>query len=383
MKEVKEPIVVRLEQAALDDRNGEIVAHGWLGFSSIQNLRVGDYQREILETKGGRRSSLQKALVEGERLPDIMLGMRGQKYTDKAGDMLLENEVYIIDGLQRISALRKFASDNPEKIDKIRIGAEVRFNTTRDSEDALFTVLNMQRKAMSPNVILRNLRNHNDAVATLYGLSLHDSKFAMVGKICWDQQMHRGELATALSFVKMVATLHRHTAPGGRHLSGNSHIAQTIERMGKVVGLHTFRHNITALFEVIDEVWGVRGLKYTDKATHIRQNFIIQLAGVFSDHENFWDGNKLVVEPTFKAKLKSFPISDPTIIRLAGGGSNAGLLLYRLMIDHLNKGRQPSRYLTTRRIEEYHKNRKGKGGGFKLGNTASQGRFKRVKSAAG
>jgi len=48
-KETKEPGIVRLDQATLDDKGGQIVAHGWLNLEALQNLRVGDYQREILE----------------------------------------------------------------------------------------------------------------------------------------------------------------------------------------------------------------------------------------------------------------------------------------------------------------------------------------------
>ncbi len=130
--------------------------------------------------------------------------------------------------------------------------------------------------------------------------------------------------------------------------------------MSGAAGLQHFRANLTAFFEVIDEVWGLRGLKYNDKATHTRNNFIIQLGGMFSDHEDFWDGPRLVLDAQQKAKLKSFPIDDPTIIRLAGGGSSAGVLLYRHLIDHMNKGRQPSRYLVTRRIDFYHKKKAAK-----------------------
>src|SRR6266478_6015493 len=135
VKEAKEPVIVRLDQAALDDKGGEIVAHGWLNIDALQNLRVGDYQREILESRG-HKSAMSKAVEEGVRLPDIMLGMRGQKYTSRSGTMLLEDDVYIVDGLQRVSALRKYASDNPEDASKVRIGAEVRFDTTRDREEA-------------------------------------------------------------------------------------------------------------------------------------------------------------------------------------------------------------------------------------------------------
>src|SRR6266576_991597 len=216
VKETKEPAIVRLDQAVLDDKGGEIVAHGWLNIDALQNLRVGDYQREILESRG-HKSSISRAVEEGVRLPDI--------------------------------------------------------------------------------------------------------------------------------------------APGGRQISSSGLLPKTLDTMAKASGLQNFRGNIHAYFEVLDEVWGLRGIKYTDRATNTRVNFMIQLAAMFSDHEDFWDGNKLVLDASQKAKLKSFPIDDPTIIRLAGAGSAAGILLYRYMVDHMNKGRQTSRHLTLRRMETYHKNR--------------------------
>jgi len=353
VKEVKEPVIVRLQSSALDEKNGEIIAHGWLDIDALNNLRVGDYQREILETTGGRKSALRKAVEAGERLPDIMLGMRGQSYTPRGSAMLLENDVYIVDGLQRVSALRKFAADNPERASEVRIGAEVRFATNRDSEEELFTILNVQRKAMSASVILRNKRQHSNGVATLYGLTMTDKSFPMIGKVCWDQQMHRGELLTALSFAKSVVTLHRHVTFGGRNLTVAGKLPGFLDNMSGIIGLQTFRNNVVAFYEAIDDIWGLRGIKYTDRAIHTRSTFLIQLAAVFSDHEDFWDGKKLVIDAGQKAKLKSFPIDDPTIIRLASSGANAGILLYRHFIDHMNKGKQTSRYLTTRRIEDY------------------------------
>lgn len=356
----KDKEVIRLQRSSLDDLSGEIIAHGWLDIEAIEHLRVGDYQREILEApRGGRKSSLRVAIESGERLPDIMLGMRGEKYTPRGTDMLLESDVYVVDGLQRISALRKHAADHPEDAKNILIGTEVRFNTTRETEKDLFTKLNVNRKAMSPSVILRNERNNSNGVATLYGLSMHDKTCAMLGKVCWDQQMHRGELCTALAFTKTCITLQRHTAQGGRHLSTLRIIPGILDNQAAAIGLQNFRSNIITFYNVIDEVWGLRGIKYTDKATQTRLNFLIQLAAMFSDHEDFWEGKKLTVDASQKAKLKSFPIDDPTVIRLAGSGSSVGLLLYRLLVDHMNKGKATNRYLVTRRIEEY----KNRGGG--------------------
>lgn len=354
-KDEKELVTVRLQSAALDEKSGEIVAHGWLDLPAMQNLRVGDYQREILETpRGGRKSSLLKALEANERLPDVMLGMRGEKYTQRGGSMLLENDVYIIDGLQRVSAIRKYAADNPDEATNMRIGAEVRFNTTRDSEKELFTILNVNRKAMSPAVLLRNERNNSNGIATAYGLSMSDKNFALYGKVCWEQQMHRGELLKALGFCQTCVTLHRYAAPGGRQLTSATVIPGVMDRLAATVGLQNFRQNIFNFFEVVDEVWGLRGIKYKDRATHTRHNFLKEWAGVLSDHEDFWDGNRLVVDTAQKSKMKSFPIDDPTIIRLAGAGTAAGIILRRHIIDHMNKGRQTNRHLTIKRVKEYH-----------------------------
>jgi hypothetical protein len=354
----KEPVLVKLQNASLDERSGEIIAHGWLDIDALETLRVGDYQREVLENpRGGRRSSLRVAIESGERLPDISLGMRGEKYIQRGNAMVLENDIFIIDGLQRVSALRKHAADHPEDAKNVLIGAEVRFNTSRDSEAALFTALNVHRKAMSPNVILRNARNSSNGIATLYGLSLHDKSCALLGKVCWDQQMHRGELLTALAFTKVCITLHRHMAPGGRHTSTLRLIPGTADNMASAAGLQNFRSNIITFLDAVDEAWGLRGIKYADKATQTRLNFLLQLAAMISDHEDFWDGKKLRIDAAQKSKLKSFPIGDPTIIRLAGSGPSAGILLYRLFIDHMNKSRSVNNHLTTRRITDFSVNR--------------------------
>ena len=356
-KEIKEPVTVRLQSAALDDKNGEVVAHGWLDIEAIENLRVGDYQREILEVRRNKKSSLRKAIEEGERLPDIMLGMRGEKYTQRGSSMALESDVFIIDGLQRISALRKYASENPDKAKEVRIGAEVRFDTTRDTEAALFTTLNLKRKAMAPSVILRNERNNSNGVATLYGITMTDKNSPLFGKVCWDQQMHRGELMTAMTFAKACLTLHRHAAPGGRFLTSVTTIPRVLDNMASAAGMQNFRANLLSFYEMIDEVWGLRGTKYADRLTHTRGNFMVQLAAMLSDHEDFWDGNKLVLDAAHKAKLKSFPVEDPTIVRLSGAGNAAGALLYRHFVDHMNRSKQASRHLVTRRIDSYHKSK--------------------------
>lgn len=357
----RDVVVVRLQNASLDDKEGVIVAHGWLDIEAIECLHVGDYQREVIEfgrnmgggnpnKSNGRKSPILKGLEQGARLPDIILGMRGQHFTSRGNNFMLEDDCYIVDGLQRVSAMKAYAATNPELRQTLRIGAEVRFNTTRDLERDLFTALNTQRKAMSPNVLLRNARTEYTAVLTLYGLSKSEPKFALYGKVCWNQQMSRTEIVTAFNVIKAANALHSFFLPGLGRLTGQAlNYPPRLEQIAKKVRINTFRDNMLTFFDAIDDIWGIRGIKYTDMSPQIRATFMNTLGQLFADHENFWDGNRLVIDAAAKSKLRQFPINDPTIIRLAGAGTTAGVLLYNYLRDHMNKSKRVNQLVPRRR----------------------------------
>lgn len=329
---------VRLQNSSLDERDGRIVAHGWLDIAALQLLRVGDYQREIVEVHHSRKSKILTAIENGDRLPDIILGMRGDGYSARGAIMNLENDVFIIDGLQRVSQLRKFASENPDRAQEVRVGAEVRFNTTREIEKDFFTKLNLNRLPMSPNVILRNARENSNGLLTIYGLTHNDPSFALYGRVCWNQTMNRNEIISANILCRTSAQLH-----GSGATPKMSLLPGMLEKKAKEVGLQTFRDNIYRFFEVMDEVWGIKGIKYVDMTTHLRSGFLTALSNMIYNHDNFWDGNKLVVEANMRNKLKTFPLNDPNVQQMARTSSGMNGMLYRLLIDHMNKGNRVNR----------------------------------------
>jgi len=353
MKADREPIIIRLQNATLDDKGGDIVAHGWLGPDAFGSLHVGPYQREVLGRTAGQRgphSYLEKALSDGARFPDVVLGMRGQRYNTRGAHMFLEDDVYIIDGLQRISALKKAAEaaaeDKSADISMFRIGAEVRFGTTQDSETELFSALNTNRMPMSPNVLLRNARTKHEGILTLYGLSTNEPKFALYGRLQWNQRMSRNELISAAQVAKAMMVLHRRL--GGTTGSSTTNIKALPERMDKMVdriGLRNFRENVMAFYGAMDEIWGVRNIHYNDLASHLRGCFTMTLAAVMADHENFWDGKRLVVDAKAKSKLGSFPIMDPQIATMARSMSGVNQFLYNLIRDHMNKSKRINRLI--------------------------------------
>lgn len=332
---------IRLMNAGLDERGSEIVAHGWLDLDAMRALRVDDYQREVLSGHSGRKVTvLQRAVADGARLPDIMIGMRGEKYEAKGHSMVLLDRCYIIDGLQRIAALLHYADAHPEESKDLRIGAEVRFDTTKEIEKELFQVLNTSRVPVSPNVILRNLRDKHQSILTLYGLCHSDSKFALFQRVSWQQRMTRTDLLTALMLAKTAMSLHASTGLSIRTERAPQAGVQ-LDKAAKAFGLNTFRRNVAEFFEVVDQSFGIRAISYVESCPQLKTNFLNALAKVFALHENFWDdkGN-LVVDHIVKRKLATFPIEDPEVRRLASAGNMALPILFNMLTEHLDKGKR-------------------------------------------
>lgn len=358
--EPKDKFSVRLRQAGLTEVNGEIIAQGFVDIEAIGQLKVADYQREVLKGTGDRAhrlTTLERAVDDGTRLPAIVLGMRGENFRSSGDDLLLNDPVYIVDGLQRTHAMQSSAERHPERAEGMMIGCEVRFGTSHETEKELFQTLNTKRTGMSPNVILRNARDKNKAILTIYGLSTSDSTSPIYDRVQWGQRRTRGQLFTALAVVRTMDMLHRHTnyktgrgvvgagAHGGGHAVAN--MLSVIDRKSQAVGLKTFRENICEFFDVVDQSFGLRAIEYGELSPHLRTNFLIILARLLSDHEDFWDGNQLNVSTTHKKKLASFAIDDPNIIRLCGGSNTTQPILYGLIKEHMNKGLK-SRHLTPR-----------------------------------
>jgi hypothetical protein len=76
-------------------------------------------------------------------------------------------------------------------------------------------------------------------------------------------------------------------------------------------------------------------------------NHQIVLAKRATDHENFWEGNKLTVSTDLRRKLALFPIHDPTVAHLCGASRAAQNNLYYYLETHLNKGRRRTSRLTS------------------------------------
>lgn len=343
----REPI--RVLNAALDEGpNGTIILRGVIAPESLEYLLSDDYQREVLPLSS--LTGITKALQEGGTVPDIELGMRGHECSDSKGVYFLRNQVYIVDGQQRVSAARHVLQTNPDA--KVRIGAAIHFGTNREWERERFRILNSLRARVSPNVLLRNKKDDNDAVALLYALTTSDTpanrSFVLNERVCWSQRMTRREIITALTVGKTLGHLHSHLVPGATG-SVVEDLAVGLGRVLTVCGPQSFRGNVVTFFDLVDECWGVRKIHYQGSATHIKGSFLFTLARMLSRHLDFWqgeEGKRLFIEVPLRRKIAQFPVHDPSVVNLAGSSGKSHELLYGLLRDHINSGKR------TRRLRE-------------------------------
>lgn len=328
---------VKIVHAALDEVEGrEIILRGVIDPDSLVKLQVAGYQREIAPR--ARILDLVAALKSGG-VPDIELGMRGQQFFERDDAYYLQNPVFIVDGLQRVTAGRVAMQEGI--ITAPRIGAAIRFETTEEQERERFRILNINRQKLSPSVLLRNMRPEFEVMRVLYNLTT-DHTFVLHSRVSWGQRMVRGNLITALTYLKSVGALHRRFGPGA-----SANIAQLVPAVQKTmerVGVNIFRQNIRVFFETVDAAWGIRTVTFKEAAVQLRTSFLGAVALLFVRHQLFWDGRRLEVPRDKLQQLSQFPITDPHVKDLtASGGSSAGRLLYELLLDHMNRYKRSRR----------------------------------------
>jgi len=318
------------------------VLRGIISLESLKCLQVDtSYQRERLTPTA--RKAIISALENGKKLPDIELGMRGEKWDMPNNDeALLLDPTFIIDGYQRSSSVTEHMERFPN--DSVRLGVSVHFNTTQAFERERFQECNMNRNRIAPSLILRNHKEKHALIAQLYGLSKANVRELMYGRVCWSQHQSRGELLSGLTFAQCAMILHVHLGPFTR--TNVRDITDTSDRLERVVGLPLFRANIMTLWQAIDDMWGIRTVSQRDGAPYLKSTFLKVFTRFLSDHRDFWtdpDEKKFVFPSELKRRLGRFPMNDPEIIRLASAGGRAGETLYFQFVQFLNHNKRHRR----------------------------------------
>lgn len=333
---------VRLDNATIDifkvGEQDTIIIRGVIDPESLRLIQVAPYQREILP--GAKVKMLMNAL-RTSTVPDVELGMRGEKYqvreVDRHDAFYLQNDVFVIDGLQRISAAKKLIDLDPTA--KPRIGAVVHLSTTEEWEAERFRILNQDRTRLNVNVLIRNLRTQSPAIDMVYKL-VQDETFVLCNRVQWSQRMSRTEILSAATLCQTVGFLHSRFGGGGRQNSNPQEMGAGLSRLMEIVGRTTMRDNVKTFFEILDECYGVKRIVFHQSAPYIRRTFLVTLADLFTRHTNFWRGQRLFVERDLRTKISKFPMTDPEIMRLCSSSGTAGSILYQLLLQHVNSGKR-------------------------------------------
>lgn len=335
---------VKVLNGAMDVRtvDGEdrLVLRGVIDPSTLSDVQVGSYQREA-----GSLSDLSKlitAIKAGEQLPDVEVGVRGDNgISDRKGCYYIDAECFVVDGLQRLTAARRVREELGVDF-PIHLGALFHIGTDEAWERARFKVLNLYRRRVSPNIILRN-EVESPSVQAMLAMNKDGKNFVLRGKISWGQKMGRGELLTALAVFKVVGVLHSHFGPG---LSSSvEQLVAAVDKTQEIVGPNIWRENIRNYFFSIDQAFGLSTIAYRDLSPQLKGGFLRTLARVFADHQNFWDGMRFRIDPKDLMKLRQFPLRDPGIVAIANGTGTVIEPLYLKLVEHLNSYRRTNKLM--------------------------------------
>ena len=256
---------------------------------------------------------------------------------------------YIIDGWQRVGNALRFLKDQPNR--QIRMRACIHFGTDLTWEKDRFEKLNKNARRVSPNKLLSNMATGNLAIGALLRLS-SSSEFALHKRVSWGQSMEKGDLITALTLAKIAMVIHSQS--GGMESGNHEKLAAALNRAAESISLGIFRRNVISFFDLINENWPFAAIEYRIKAPQIKGTFLHMVARLFSRHPCFWDSDQriLSVSADDRRKLAKFPLNDGHIAELAGSSGQSRNILYRLLVDHMNSGRQRQNRLKSRFGEE-------------------------------
>lgn len=337
-----EPVTTLRQAVVIGADDGGLVIKGMLDSESLFHLKVPDYQREVLSGKVSE--AMLAAAKTGARFPDIDLAVRGDEFIETSpGELVIFSPVYIIDGVQRVNALRKAVQEGYTP----QLGATAHLLSNEEWELERFRTLNAARVRVSPNVLIRNMERSNEAVRALRKYT-NDPQSVLFKRVSWSQRMIRGEIFSALTLLKAVGALHGAFGPGAS--AGAESLAAGLSTIRERIGASTFDGNVRTFFELLDSSWGIRTVTITESASYLKCTFLVALARVFARHTDFWSGERgtlLRVERGIRSKIRIFPIRDPQVINLSGSGGKSLDVLYAIMVDHINAGKR-TRRLTQR-----------------------------------
>jgi hypothetical protein len=327
------PRYVRIINPSLDEENGDIIMRGRIDMATIEAIKIDStYQRQELKPK--IVDDIMNAFLQGQRVPDGILGMRGNKIKDLPdGSCALLDPTFAVDGQQRRAGFMRCMEGGGEP----RWGAQIYFDTNRDMERDMFEVYNSKQNKVSPGVLIRNRADTVPFVAMMLAMCEKDIRFPLANKVKWDQYLKVGHVISGTSLVKSIGYMHSHL--GVREGRAALGVIYDLQAVYDKIGRNTIRENIRTFYQLVDSCWNINQIELKG-AMFLRCTFLNTMCKLISDHDDFWVGDSLVIPKALTKRWMSFPIHDHKVVYLSGVGSKVHPGLYDIMVNHLDKGRR-------------------------------------------
>lgn len=269
----------------------QVIIRGTIEQSCLTSLKVDkSYQRE-----GGFSDKEIKELVDlyvaKKKVPDIVLGIRGTRYRTSGSTITIHDPVYIIDGVQRMFAVKVVLRSRPDL--PIQIGCKIFVNTTSAIENEMFCAMNTGQQRVSASVLVRNKYDVSPASKAMVDLN-KSPDFALRARIGWDQKLRAGHSLQGFGLCRIAGALHSYI--GGSQTGRAYDLLERLDRVASKIDAEVMHDNVVKYFDVIERAWGVEKLP--------KLELMCMLARVFASYDSFWDGEEFFMPTSYAKHLK-------------------------------------------------------------------------------
>lgn len=291
------------------------------------------YQRVVLD-KSKRREDIRRGFQQGS-LPEVTLSMRGLSIVTYNDSVMLEDDVFIVDGQQRISVALEMLQEDP--LVAIEVRAVVYLNSDRGFERKLFEDLNTKQTRVGQGLLIKNARVDSPLIDTIVRMT-NAPEFTLRGRVSWATGSSRREdLLLGVNVLGATLLLHRHL--GVQVMAGDhEQVMQIVKGAAEHIEPERMVANTLIFFEAYIKAFQIQDVKYRDRVSFLRPTFLKALATFFDRHENFWNGRRLVIGQSTIERLGRFSWKDHSVDELSKtSGKSAVRDLVRLMVQHFEE----------------------------------------------
>lgn len=350
---------IKVISPSITQQDGRIIIRGLLDNNYLSNINTPDYQRELVKNRvyWGLVNTFSKQDISADRnkntcVPDVTLACRGSKQYRKNSQsvVLPDGKVFLVDGLQRISALlhaQELHLEHSSNPFQAQLGCIIHMDTTIEFEREMFKNLNTNHTSVAADVILREYRHTSEPARAIFDWCSMEGSAPISKFICWQQTMNKSHLLRANSIFRTANTLMARFAGSGGVTKTADLINMAETQFRAVGGVVNYMHNLNTYYEALEEAFRLTNPEQrVPNSLHLLPH--LAFADLMAKHDDFWDnsGLRLKVPKSILPKISTFTFTMENVRALMSSTKSSSVTMLRtLMVEHIDKGKQPENRL--------------------------------------